>query len=40
MWADGAKYDGDFVNDLRHGHGSIHWGNGEVWVTTVMSLVS
>lgn len=35
-WADGAKYEGDFVNDLRHGDGKLHWANGEVcWLILI-----
>ena len=38
-WADGAKYEGDFVNDLRHGDGKLHWANGEVcWL--ILSRIS
>lgn len=37
-WADGARYEGGFINDLRHGDGSIHWANGEVcWLLGQMA---
>ena len=29
-WADGSSYDGDFVQDMRHGKGTHTWANGEV----------
>lgn len=29
-WADGSKYEGHFVNGLKHGKGKYMWGNGEV----------
>ena len=29
-FADGSSYDGDFVQDLRHGFGQLTWPVGEV----------
>ena len=28
-WADGAKYDGEFQNDMEHGRGAKTWSNGD-----------
>ncbi|RVE73603.1 hypothetical protein OJAV_G00033050 [Oryzias javanicus] len=28
-WSDGSKYEGHFVNGLKHGKGKYIWGNGE-----------
>ncbi|KAF6715506.1 Ankyrin repeat and MYND domain-containing protein 1 [Oryzias melastigma] len=30
-WADGSKYEGHFVNGLKHGKGKYMWGNGEYY---------
>lgn len=29
-WPDGSKYEGEFVNGLKHGRGRYTWRNGEV----------
>lgn len=29
-WTDGSKYEGDFVDGLKHGKGRYSWRNGEV----------
>lgn len=29
-WPDGRKYEGEFVNNLKHGDGVFTWTNGEV----------
>ena len=29
-WSDGARYEGEFVNGLKHGKGRYTWRNGEV----------
>ena len=29
-WADGSTYEGEFLNDMRHGTGVHTWPNGEV----------
>lgn len=31
-WSDGCKYEGGFVNNLKHGTGVFTWTNGEVTV--------
>lgn len=28
IWADGRKYEGDFLNDNKHGFGIYHWADG------------
>ena len=28
---DGSKYDGDFVNNMMHGHGTYSWSDGSVY---------
>ncbi len=28
LWSDGDRYDGEFLNDKRHGHGVYRHGNG------------
>lgn len=30
IWQDGSQYNGDFVNDKRHGEGEVKWSNNEV----------
>lgn len=38
-WSDESKYEGQFVNALKHGKGKYIWGNGEViWFTWVTNL--
>lgn len=28
IWADGKRYEGDFLNDNKHGYGVYYWGDG------------
>jgi len=35
IWQDGSQYDGDFVNDKRHGEGEVKWSNNEVWLNMI-----
>ncbi|XP_060797242.1 ankyrin repeat and MYND domain-containing protein 1 isoform X2 [Neoarius graeffei] len=30
-WTDGSRYDGDFINGLKHGNGTFTWPNGECY---------
>lgn len=30
VWQDGGQYEGDFLNDMRHGEGELKWSNEEV----------
>lgn len=32
-WTDGSRYEGEFLNGLKHGNGIFTWPNGEVTVT-------
>ncbi len=34
-WPDGSRYEGEFVNGLKHGKGKYIWGNGEVSYVTI-----
>lgn len=36
-WADGSRYEGEFVNGLKHGKGKYTWGSGEV-INTIKNL--
>jgi len=27
-WSDGRKYDGDYIEDLKHGYGVFTWPDG------------
>ena len=27
-WSDGKKYDGEHLNDMKHGFGTYEWGDG------------
>ena len=31
-WADGRKYEGDYLNDRKHGFGSYVWADGRQYV--------
>lgn len=33
-WPDGCKYEGEFVNKLKHGTGVFTWPSGEVCFTS------
>ncbi len=37
-WPDGCKYEGDFVNNLKHGTGVFTWPNGEVCFSSHVTL--
>jgi hypothetical protein len=30
VWQDGGQYEGEFLNDMRHGEGELKWSNEEV----------
>ena len=30
IWEDGSSYQGEFIEDMRHGRGLHKWANGEV----------
>ena len=30
-WKDGRQYEGEFVNDKKHGKGKYKWANGKVY---------
>lgn len=32
-WTDGSRYEGHFLNGLKHGNGTFTWPNGEVGLT-------
>lgn len=32
-WTDGSRYEGDFLNGVKHGDGTFTWPNGEVTLT-------
>lgn len=38
VWPDGSRYEGNFVDDLRHGEGHHSWPNGEVTIPCFFAL--
>lgn len=40
QWSDGSKYEGEFVNDLKHGSGVFTWTNGEVLLFEYNNLLT
>jgi len=38
-WSDGCKYEGGFVNNLKHGTGVFTWTNGEVYFTSFVTNI-
>ena len=31
VWLDGKKYEGEYLNDLKHGQGKFEWPDGRVY---------
>ena len=31
MWPDGAKYEGEYNNGMKHGKGTFHWADGSIY---------
>lgn len=38
-WADGCRYEGEFVDDLKHDFGVFTWANGEVLVCLFVLII-
>ena len=33
-WPDGRKYEGDYLDDKKHGHGTFRWSDGRIYQGT------
>lgn len=30
-WPDGKKYEGEYLNDIKHGYGIYYWNDGRIY---------